>query len=195
MKVRTYQLINAKIVFWVSLLWIGMTTLGVYGWGLVRHHTFFQNALISTSVVALAFFLFITIGLYKGYKLDNLGKVTDKIQFPDSMDLSTLPATSNDSMDVEEGVIGILLSIFIGIIWTIVFSVVFWLVSNLLVGKIAGLLALLYWILFRALRIVFKNGRLCKGKLWESIKMGVVYTGLYCGWNYGIFKLAQFWKR
>jgi hypothetical protein len=51
---------------------------------------------------------------------------------------------------------------------------------------------MLYWIFFRALRLVFKNSNRAKGSLLESIKWGVVYTTLYNFWIYGIFYITSF---
>src|SRR5690242_13997834 len=68
-KVRTYKLIHAREVFRVSLIVIVLTVLFVWIAGLGRHHTFFENSILSLTILSVSFFSFITIGLYKGYKL------------------------------------------------------------------------------------------------------------------------------
>ncbi|QHT68048.1 hypothetical protein GXP67_16070 [Rhodocytophaga rosea] len=194
MRIRTYQPINSGNLFWLSLVWLGITMIGVYRWGSVKNHSFIQNAITTTSIISISFLLFITIGLYKGYKLkDNLGKVIDKIRFPDSVDLSTLPESSH-SAEVEDGCLGILFSIFLWIIWAIVFSIALWVVGNVLVGIMALLVAMVYWIFFRAMRMVFKNVKQCKGKLWKSFQVGFFYTYLYSGWLYGVLLLSYYFK-
>jgi len=47
-------------------------------------------------------------------------------------------------------------------------------------------IAMLYWIFFRALRLVFKNSSQCKGNLLKSLGFGIGYTVLYYFWIYGI---------
>jgi hypothetical protein len=76
---RTYTIVHSKDIFKISLIVIVLTILAVYFWGLGAHHTFYQNSIISTTVLSCAFFTFVTIGLYNGIKLkDNLGNVVDQ---------------------------------------------------------------------------------------------------------------------
>lgn len=60
---RTYRLVETRDVFVISLIVTALTALSVYFWGLGRHNTFFENSIISTTILSLAFFTFITIGL------------------------------------------------------------------------------------------------------------------------------------
>ncbi|REC53270.1 hypothetical protein DRF62_14510 [Chryseobacterium piscium] len=52
--------------------------------------------------------------------------------------------------------------------------------------------AMLYWIFFRALRLVFKNSRKCKGDLLKSFAFGFFYSFLYISWIYGIIFLVNY---
>ena len=73
------NLIDSKKIFTISLLSVLITILSVWYYGIGKHATVIENSLISTSILSIAFFLFITINLYNGAKLkDNLGKLTDK---------------------------------------------------------------------------------------------------------------------
>jgi hypothetical protein len=47
---------------------------GIYAWGVGQHRTLFENSILSTTILSVAFFLFITINLYRGVKLkDDIG--------------------------------------------------------------------------------------------------------------------------
>lgn len=172
-----------------------LTIAGVYFWGLGRHHTFFENSIISTTILSIAFFLFVTIGLYNGVKLkDNLGSIVDKFKTTETPDV-TPGLASEGPVDIGEGIAGVILSIVLWIVMAIVFSIALWIFSNILVVAILTFIAMLYWVFFRALRLVFKNSNKSKGNLPESIKWGFTYTLLYNFWIYGIFILTHYLKQ
>ena len=174
---------------------IALTILGVYFWGLGRHNTFFENSIISTTILSIAFFSFITIGLFKGVKLkDNLGKVVDKFKTIDTSDFSSNLASSAP-IEVGEGMAGIIFSILLWIVMAIVLAIALWIFSNVLVVAILTFIAMLYWLFFRALRLVFKNSNKSKGDLIESMKWGFTYTILYNFWIYGIFIVTTYLKQ
>jgi hypothetical protein len=192
---KTYRLIESKDVFKISLIVTVLTVLGVYFWGLGRHNTFFENSIISTTILSLAFFSFITIGLFNGVKLkDNLGQIVDKFKTVDTSSISPDLASSGP-IDVGEGIAGIIIGILLWIVMAIVLSIALWIFSNVLVIAILTFIAMLYWVFFRALRLVFKNSNKSKGDLMESIKWGFTYTILYNFWIYGIFILTTYLKR
>ena len=112
---RTYKLVLTKDLFIISLIVITLTILAVYLWGLGQHHTFFENSIISTTFISIAFFMFITTGLYNGIKLkDNVGKITDKFKGVDVVDLpGELP--SIEPVDVGDGIAGIIVGILLWI--------------------------------------------------------------------------------
>ena len=192
-KTKTYRLIESKDVFKISLIVTALTILGVYFWGLGQHNTFFENSIISTTILSIAFFSFITIGLFNGVKLkDNLGEIIDKFK---KIDTSNVDFASSGPIDVGEGIAGIILSIVLWIVMAIVFAIALWIFSNVLVIVILTFIAMLYWVFFRALRLVFKNSNKSKGDLLESMKWGFTYTILYNFWIYGIFILTAYLKR
>jgi hypothetical protein len=192
---KTYRLIGTRDVFTVSLIVTALTILGVYFWGLGRHHTFFENSILSTTILSIAFFSFITIGLYNGIKLkDELGQIIDKFKAIDTSDISSSLASSGP-VDVGDGIGGIILSILLWILMAIVFSIALWTFSNVLVIIVLTFVAMLYWIFFRALRLVFKNSNKSKGDLMESIKWGLAYTTLYNFWIYAIFFLTMYFNK
>lgn len=85
----------------VTLLVIALTIIGVWLFGIGKHKTLFENSILSTSILSGAFFLFLTIGLYRGIKLrDNVGRVTDRIkiskwsEFPEGMGIDFLSGSA-----------------------------------------------------------------------------------------------------
>lgn len=194
-KPRTYRLIETRSVFKISLIVTALTIVGVYYWGLGQHNTFFENSVISTTILSIAFFSFITTGLYKGIKLkDNLGRIVDKFETVDTSNLSS-SLTSSGPVEVGDGIGGIVLSILLWILMAIVFSAALWIFSNVIVIVVLTFIAMLYWVFFRALRLVFKNSNKSKGDLMESLKWGLTYTTLYNFWIYGIFILTIYLKK
>lgn len=194
-KPRTYRLIETRSVFKISLIVTALTIVGVYYWGLGQHNTFFENSVISTTILSIAFFSFITTGLYKGIKLkDNLGRIVDMFETVDTSNLSS-SLTSSGPVEVGDGIGGIVLSILLWILMAIVFSAALWIFSNVIVIVVLTFIAMLYWVFFRALRLVFKNSNKSKGDLMESLKCGLTYTTLYNFWIYGIFILTIYLKK
>lgn len=198
---NTYVLLAAKSVFKISLLVILLTVLGVYFWGLGEHRTFFENSIISTTILSIVFFLFITIGLYRGVKLkDNLGQIippagTNAVDLTPGSNYSGHGGGLDLDLDFGDEPGGIVLGIILWIFWAILVGVLLWIFSNVLAVVIAAFAAMLYWIFYRALRLVFKNSNKSRGKVMESIKYGLIYTSLYNFWIYGIFILTEYLKR
>lgn len=204
-KLRTYTLINSKTVFRISLLVAFLTIVGVYFWGLGQHHTFFENSIISTTILSMAFFLFITIGLYTGVKLkeDSSELKNKKVVGSNVLDLvPDVPLSSHhgdgfdiDIIDAGDGLGGIIVGIILWILWGVLVALALWIFSNVILIAIAAFAAMLYWIFFRAMRLVFKNSNKSKGDIFESIKYGLTYTLLYNFWIYGIFFLTAYFKK
>lgn len=194
-KPQTYRLIKTKDVFTISLIVTALTILGVYFWGLGQHNTFFENSIISTTILSVAFFCFITIGLYKGVKLkDNLGQIISDYKKFDTSNFASNVASSG-TIEVGEGFGGIILSILLWIVMAIVFAVILWIFSTILIVIVLAFIGMLYWVFFRALRLVFKNSNKSKGNMLESMKWGITYTTLYNFWIYGIFILTTYLKK
>jgi hypothetical protein len=185
-KTTDKKLVTSKTVFTVTIVVTTLTILNVWVFGLGQHRTIFENSVLSTSILSVAFFLFLTIGLYKGLKLkDDLGKITDKLKgsrIPNFADV----AAGGDFIHIGDGIAGIILSIVLWVVVTMLIAVFFWLFGAILWTGVIIFIAMLYWIFFRALRLVFKNSNKCKGKLTVSLAYGLGYTTLYNFWIYGI---------
>ncbi|WP_110305258.1 hypothetical protein [Flavobacterium cheongpyeongense] len=189
------RLIDSKKIFTISLISIVITILSVWFYGIGKHKTVIENSLISTSILSIAFFLFITISLYNGTKLkDSLGKLTDNF---DSKKLNFLKEMNADggfghSMpEIGEGFGGIIISIILWILATIIISYLFFALGTIIWLSILVFLGMLYWIFFRALRLIFKKSSGCSGNIERSIFYGFTYTILYNFWIYGIILLTK----
>ncbi|SHH97657.1 hypothetical protein SAMN04488109_6406 [Chryseolinea serpens] len=197
-RARTYRLVDSRIVFIITLLVIALTIVGVYLWGLGSHHTFFENSFLSTTILSAAFCSFITVGLFHGIKLkDNVGRITDKIkseELPEMPDISPTEPVVDIDDDFGGMILGIVINILLWIVTAVLLAVVLWVFGQLLVISLLAFAAMLYWIFFRALRLVFKNSRHTKGDLPMSVIYGVFYTFLYNFWIYGLLFLVAFFK-
>ncbi|MDR4950688.1 hypothetical protein REB14_00660 [Chryseobacterium sp. ES2] len=194
MKLSQKFFLKTKYVFFSTLAIIVIVILSVWLSGKGSHRSLFQNSILSTSVLAGAFFLFITLGLYFGLKLkDNIGNILNKERIQRYADKTPkLDGFEFDPPAVGDGIGGIILSILLWIVVSILliflsyfFGLFFW-SSVLLLG------AILYWIFFRALRLVFKNSGKCKGNLLKSFGFGLFYSFLYISWMYGIIFLIKY---
>ena len=192
-KATRKKLVTTRTVFTVTILVIALTVLSIWLFGLGQHRTIFENSILSTTTLSAAFFLFLTVGLYKGIKLkDDIGKITDKIKMQKMPDFSGNLELPDDIPDVGEGIAGIILGILAWLLCSILLLLFVWLFGAMVWTMILVFAAMLYWIFFRALRLVFKNSNKCKGNLTTSIMFGLGYTVLYNFWIYGIILATHY---
>lgn len=187
---------RVKPIVRISFLVAALTLISVYFWGLGQHRTFFENSMISITILSLVFFLFISIGLYRGVNVIHETDVHGKASPAGKLDLlhnsadlaSGIEAPDFDADDLG----GILVSILLWIGWAILVAVAVWFFSEVILVAISSFAAMLYWIFFRALRLIFNNSNQCRGNIWESARNGAFYTVLYNFWIYGIFFFLEF---
>ncbi|WP_288445780.1 hypothetical protein [uncultured Chryseobacterium sp.] len=194
MKAPRKSFLETKYVFFSTLAIITIVILSVWLSGKADHRSLFQNSILSTSVLAGAFFLFISVGLYSGLKLkDNVGNILNKERIQRYADKTPkFNGFEIDIPDAGDGIGGAILSILAWIIISILliflsyfFGLFFW-------SAVFLLFAALYWVFFRALRLVFKNSGKCKGDLLKSFAFGLFYSFLYISWIYGIIFLTKY---
>lgn len=186
------RLVTAKSVFTISLIVTVLTVLSIWLFGLGRHRTIFINSILSTSILSLSFFLFLSVGLYKGIKLkDNVGKITDKLKIK-IPDISQGLEFSGGMSDIGEGIEGVFLGILFWLLFSVILLIFIWFFGAIFWTMIVFFIAMLYWIFFRALRLVFKNSAKCKNDLTKSAKYGLAYTLLYIFWIYGIILATHY---
>ncbi|WP_198075039.1 hypothetical protein [Hymenobacter negativus] len=194
--VRSYHLLSAGNVALVSGVVVVLTTVAVWLFGLGQHRSLFANSLISTTILFAGFFLFTTVGLFHGVKLrDDVGRLTDRINrkhFPGSDGIvSNLNLPDFDIGD-SHGILGFLAAVLVAVLGAIVAVFVIWLVGALLWTGILIFAAMLYWVFFRALRLVFKNSNRCRGRWAASIGQGLWHASLYTVWVYAIIYAAHY---
>ncbi|RZL49051.1 MAG: hypothetical protein EOP00_07760 [Pedobacter sp.] len=187
---RNFTIIKSKTVFIITLVVIVLTIFAVWVFGLSSQKKIIENSFWSTTILSTLMFLFLSIGLYLGVKLkDDIGKMTDRLtskkfkEFTKSLDIG--------STDVGSGTGGILewiaFAVFI-IFAIVVFGTLLW-AMTIIIG------AVLYWLFFRATRLVFKKSSICKGNLVKSISYAFGYTMLYNFWFYAILIIVTLIKK
>ena len=190
------RFINTRSLFPISLIVIVLTILSVWFYGIGKHQTVIENSLISTSILSISFFLFISISLYNGTKLkDNIGKITDRFDTNKIEYLKEITPENADGFDVGEGFGGIIISIILWLFATLVISYLFFLLGAIVWLSVLIFLAMLYWIFFRALRLIFKKSAECNGNVEKSVFYGIAYTMLYNFWIYGIIFLTEYYGK
>ena len=183
------NLINSRTVFTSTLIIIPTLILIIYLTGRHEHRSLYFNAILSTTILSLIFLTFITTGLYNGWKLkDNLGNFLDKIdnfKKPGSgglSDASNLDFGLVDADDLEGCLFSILAWIIIGVFGTLIL----WSLGAIIWAAILVIAGLLYWVIFRAYRLIFRNSSKCKKDFWKSLKIAALFTFLYSCWIYAI---------
>jgi hypothetical protein len=191
------NLINSRTVLTATLIVVPTFTLIIYLTGINEHRSLYLNSLISTTILSIVFLTFITIGLYKGLKLkENLGNLLDKFELWQKPSSITADVTEFDPGDIGgEGLEGCFVSIIIWIVVGLFGSIIFWLIGAVLWGAILVGAALLYWIIFRAYRLIFKNSAKCKGDFVKSFGVALLFTFLYNCWIYAIILGTHFLNR
>ncbi|WP_223034140.1 hypothetical protein [Hanstruepera marina] len=185
--------LKGKSVFIVSLLVIGITILTVYLTGTNYNRDLTSNLYLSLGIIATAIFLFMTYGLYSGIGLiDNFPKFRNF----KSGDLLAHSGTgpTMEIPSVGDGIGGIVLSILLWIAMSILFVILLIVLEAVFWFSLFIILAMLYWIFFRALKLVFKKSKDTKGDIGISAAYSMTYTLLYVGWIFGVVYLTEIIK-
>ena len=190
-QLKRINLVNSSTVFISTIIVVLTITLIIFFTGLESHRSLYLNSLITTTVLSVIFICFITIGLYKGWKLkDDLGNFKKY--------LSKFPEPSDTAMDTSgfepfgDDIGGCLLSFVLWIVIALFGSLIIWLIGAFFWGAILVLAGLLYWILFRAIRLIFRNSATCKGNIMKSLQIAFIYTLIYVSWIYGVIFLGHY---
>lgn len=190
---RYYFAIDSKWIFVISILVVVSTIIGVWQFGIGQHRTLYFNSLISTTIISILFFLFITIGLYKGITLkDNTNDFAEKISSKHIPDLTkVLDLSDADIPEIGDGIGGIILGILAWICLTVVLFFVIWFFGAVLWVCIFVFATILYWLFYKASSFVLQNSYKCKDKLVLSAFYGITHTVLFNFWIYGIIYFAH----
>jgi hypothetical protein len=190
------NLINSKTVFSATLIIITALTLITYLTGLHEHRSIYFNAMLSTSILSSIFLIFITTGLYRGWKLkDTLGNLLDRIDNLKTPGSGISEASNLDFGNIEaDDPISCLLSILLWIVIGVFGALILWSVGAIIWAATLIIAGLLYWIIFRAYRLIFRNSPKCKNNFWKSLMVATLFTCLYSCWIYAIILGTHFLK-
>jgi len=196
-RLSTCRLVGARQVFIISLIVIALTAGLVFLQGLGNHRSLLVNSVLTTTILSVAFFSFVAIGLYRGIKLKHDFEIDwSARRFKFDYDAPTPSAGSFSDMEAPDlggDDLGDVIIAIIGWILVSIFTILLlWVVSNIFVAVVMVFVGMLYWVFFRALRLVFRHSSKSKGDLLMCIRLGITYTLLYNFWIYGIFFLADY---
>lgn len=188
---RNKKRINTRTIFIITLLVIALTIIFVWLLGLDNKRTIVENSIISTCILFVAFSSFLTIGLYRGIKLNSDIEIVaiklNKIRFPIFSNFRIEP-----DFDIAEGFGGIIISILLWIVMSIVIAFLLVLIDVVFWFIILAFIVALYWIFFRALHLVFNNSNKCKDKLLLSLSYGFGYSTLYISWIFALIIITEY---
>lgn len=178
-------------MFIVSLLVLIITILSVWLFGLGKHRSLYQNSIWSVSILSCFCFLFLFVNLYRGVKLkDTTGNIKPEIKnrFPS---LSSSNTIAGDLLEFlfnfdGDGFGAIILSILFWLIAGILSIVAVYIIATIFWLNILIFSAMLYWLFFRAVRLVLKHRQTCQGNVFKSAIYSLFYTTLYNFWIVGI---------
>lgn len=197
-KAPRYPLWSPKTILLTSIPVIAITAILVF-W--LSNRSIFAELQITLSLIAFGLFIFLTIGLYNGFRLEkpakpNLSSPSDTASpdyvFSPAIDLPKIDVNLPEVSDAGDDLIGCLLSIVFWLVVSVGIVFALWLIQQLLVLALPALVFLLYWVFYRALRIVSGKSRICRGRLWPSLGYSLMYTALYVGWLFVVIWVGQY---
>ncbi|MBO0357708.1 hypothetical protein J0X19_07105 [Hymenobacter sp. BT186] len=185
----------SKQVFYTTISIATLTLLAVWFVGLQQQWSIFKDSLISLTILSTAFLTFITVGLYEGVRLhDDVGNLLDyirRVPFPESFADVSLELPKAD-LDDGEGCGGIIIAVFLWLLAAVAAIFLLWCFAAVAWVVLLVFAGMLYWVFFRALRLVFRHSRMCKGRFSMSLRYGLAYTLLYNFWIYGIILAVHY---
>lgn len=187
---KRYKVINAKTATLLSLAAMVLTLVLVFAIG---HRSILVELEITTGVLAVVLFTFLSFGLYRGVRLQNDPLFKEGWKPFGKWDILDF-ASAGDLFPVEfsgEGLIGIVLTVLAWIAITIVVLILIFLVGNMLWGIIVFMAVMLNWLFYRAYRNVFLKGRACSNRAGLSLAYGGLYTVLYTAWAFILLQIGS----
>ncbi len=169
---------------------------------------------ITLYIVAAVLFGFLTVALYKGVRVQRSPadrpvwrSLRDRFKRPkisaaDTADAASVIADVASSIDLSnidlpdlsdsgDDLLGCVFSI---VLWVIVAALIIILLPIIIEVVWAVLflfVAVLYWIFYRALRVVFMQSRRCRGNWLSSAGYAGFYTLLYTGWLFVVTLIVK----
>lgn len=190
-----YPLLSIRTVMLISAPVVVLLTLTVF-W--ISTRSFFAELQFTLLCIAAVLFLFLASGLYKGVRIKReaaknwshtrSGALRSRVSFSDL--LQGFGHIDLGSVDLGDDPMSGCIT---AIVWFIISIVVLLLLALLVQAAwivLVVLLVQLYWVFYRALRIVFLRSRCCKDNVWLSLRTATIYTALYTGWIFALTWIA-----
>jgi hypothetical protein len=213
-RIRRYPIWNTRIVVLISLPVIVTITVLVF---VLSNRSVIVESQITLAIISLCLFVFLTTGLYRGVRMERPGK--DELdrsvqQFesraeatgsrrsdflgllfsfgpPDLSHVSLPKIDLPGDVDVGDDLVGCLVTLILWIAVLALFAIALWILAQV-IAALPVIAVVLYWIFYRALRVVFAKSRACKGRLLRSMGYGLLYTLLYTGWVFALLSIGRF---
>jgi hypothetical protein len=208
-----YPIWNTRVVVLITLPVIVTITVLVF---VLSDRSVFVESQITLAIISLCLFLFLTTGLYRGVRLERPGKdELDRsiMQFesraqgsrstssdffgllfsfgPPDLSHVKLPHIDLKGVpDAGDHLVGCLVTL---VLWTVVLAllaILLWMLAQF-IAALPVFAVVLYWVFYRALRVVFARSKACRGKLLRSMEYGLLYTLLYTGWIFALLWIAR----
>jgi len=194
---------SVRALVWISIPVVIITTLLVFYFST---RSFVTELTIALGIIAAGLFVFLAIGLYVGAQLEQPTKTA-----PEALDLGTVdpglvglpminvPDINLDIPDIGDAgndLVGCLVSIVVWIAISLLLMLLFWLLVQLFAIALPWILLALYWMFYRALKLVLDKAPQTRGQLGPSIGYALLYTALYTGWLFmvlGALQLIRLW--
>ena len=190
-----YPIWRVRSIVLAAVLAVGIISALVF---LLGHRSAIVEAEITLGIVAAALMLFLTVGLYRGVRVQ---RETMEFYWPDQrsildgLDGSSLPELPDLGIDADDGCLGVIIGILGAVGLGILLLILTWLLINLIWAVWLVLMIALFWVFNRALRIVFARARTCRGNLPNSLRYAALYTLLYTSWLFGLLWAIGWMKR
>ena len=201
-----YAIWSVKAIAFISAPVVAIIAVLVFFFSRSSVYVELQTTLL---IIALCLFVFLTIGLYRGVRLERPHKEQptwtplttasstspDLSAVGDVMRIIDIPEVKIDLPDVSDAgddLVGCLVGLVLWVVMSIALVILLPILVQVVWATLFALVLALYWVFYRALRVVFARSRACKGKLLLSTGYGLLYTALYTGWIFVLIWISRY---
>lgn len=209
-----YPVWNTKSVMVLAVPVLTFITILVYG---ISNRSFIVETERALLAISACLFLFFAYGLYSGVQIQHPGKELELEQ--DGFErrggtsgidwgnlLSTMLYIAPDLSKIElpkiefdgipdggDDLVGCLLSIVLWVVAAIVITLLVWAIAQVLSVVLPLLGVALYWLFYRALKLVFSKSAECCKQFGPTLKYSLLYTLLFTGWLFVVLEISKQW--
>jgi hypothetical protein len=203
LSVRAFTLVSIPVIMAIALLVFWRST-----------SPFLVELQITLYLVAAVLFGFLAVALYQGLRVQRSPadrpvwrSLRNRFKQPevsadDVADAASVVADVASSIDISgidlpdlpdggDDLVGCLFSIVLWVAVAALIIILLPIVIELVWAVTFILIAVLYWIFYRALRVVFLQSRKCRGNWPRSLGYAGFYTLLYTGWLFVVVQIVK----